>query len=49
MIAYGIENLKIAKAKHDIIEAYYVPNMRFDEVGKLKDELINRILKYENK
>ena len=49
LIAYGIENLKIAKAKHDIIEAYYVPNMRFDEVGKLKDELINRILKYENK
>ena len=49
LIAYGIENLKIAKAKHDIIEAFYVPNMRFDEVEKLKDELINRILKYANK
>jgi len=49
LIDYGIANLKIAKAKHDIIEAYYIPNMRFDEVEKLKEELINRILKYANK
>lgn len=49
LINYAISNLKKAKSKHDIIENYYIPNMRFDEVEKLKDELVNRILKYENK
>lgn len=43
----AVLNLKRAKSKHDIIESYYSPNMRFDEVGKLRDKLIKRILKYE--
>ncbi len=47
LVNYAIDNLKKAKSKHDIIEAYYIPNMRFKEVEKLKDELIKRILKYE--
>lgn len=49
LINYAILNLKRAKAKHDVIEAYYVPNMKFDEINKLKDELIERILAYKNK
>lgn len=49
LINYAISNLKKAKAKHDVIEAYYIPNMYFDEIDKLKDELIQRILKYEKK
>ena len=48
LINYAILNIKRAKAKHDIIENYYIPNMKFDEIEKLKDELINRILLYEN-
>lgn len=47
LINYAISNLKTAKAKHDVIEAYYVPNMKFDEIDKLKDELIERISSYE--
>ena len=48
-INYAILNLKKAKSKHDLIEAYYVPNMRFNEIEDLKDEIIKRILKYEEK
>ena len=47
LINYAISNLKKAKSKHDIIESYYVPNMYFDEINKLKDELIQKILKYK--
>lgn len=47
LINYAISNLKRAKAKHDIIEACYVPNMNFDEIEKLRAELVKRILKYE--
>lgn len=48
LINYAILDLKRAKAKHDIVESYYIPNMNFDDVGKLREELIKRILKYEN-
>ena len=48
LINYGISNLKKAKSNHDIIENYYIPNMNFEKVDQLKDELIDRILKYEN-
>ena len=47
MINYGISNLNKAKAKHDVIEAYYIPNMKFDEIDKFKDDLLNRIKSYE--
>ncbi|MGL5314531.1 MAG: PRK06851 family protein [Peptostreptococcaceae bacterium] len=47
MINYAISNLKKAKAKHDVIEAYYIPNMKFEEIDKFKDELVKRILTYE--
>ena len=47
LINYAILNLKKAKSNHDIIENYYIPNMDFEKVDKLKDELIERILKYE--
>ena len=47
LINYAISNLKRAKSKHDIVESYYVPNMYFDEINKLKDELIQKILKYK--
>ncbi len=43
----AIANLNKAKAKHDVIEAYYVPNMYFNEVDKLREELVKRILTYK--
>lgn len=46
MINYAISNLKKAKSKHDVIEAYYVPTMKFEEIDKFKDELVKRILTY---
>lgn len=49
LINYGISNLKKAKSNHDIIENYYIPNMNFEKIDQLKDKLIDRILKYENK
>lgn len=47
LISYAILNLKRAKAQHDVIENYYIPNMNFDEIEELKNQLIKRILKYE--
>lgn len=49
LINYAISNLKKAKSNHDIIENYYIPNMNFEKVNQLKDQLIEKILKYENK
>lgn len=43
----AIANLKRAKSYHDEIEAYYIESMNFDEVEKIKIELINKILDYE--
>ena len=49
LINYAISNLKKAKSNHDIIENYYIPNMNFEKLNQLKDQLIEKILKYENK
>jgi len=49
LINYAISNLKKAKSNHDVIENYYIPNMDFNKVNQLKDQLVERILKYENK
>lgn len=49
LINYAISNLKKAKSNHDVIENYYIPNMDFDKVDQLKEQLVERILKYENK
>lgn len=47
LINYAISNLKKAKAKHDVIENYYVPSMKFDEINKLQESLVSRILTYK--
>ena len=48
LIKYAIYNLKKAKSNHDVIENYYIPNMNFEKVDELKNQLIERILKYED-
>ena len=39
-IPYAIYNLKKAKSNHDVIENYYIPNMNFEKVDELKNQLI---------
>lgn len=48
LINHAISNLKKAKSNHDIIENYYIPNMDFNKIDELKEQLIERILQYEN-
>jgi len=47
LIDIAVSNIREAKKNHDLIETYYVPNMNFDEIVKVREELIERILKYE--
>lgn len=47
LVEYGLLNIKRAKQQHDLLEEYYVPNMNFSEVNKLKDIIIDRILEYK--
>ncbi|EOD00453.1 hypothetical protein [Caldisalinibacter kiritimatiensis] len=49
LIDNAIININKAKKKHDVLETYYVPNMNFDEINKVKEELIDRILQYDTK
>jgi archaellum biogenesis ATPase FlaH len=49
LLSYGLFNIKRAKAQHDVLETYYVPNMNFDNNEKIKNTILNRILSYANK
>lgn len=49
IIDYAIDNLNKAKLSHDVIENCYISNMDFNKVDELKNQLIKRIVKYENK
>ena len=49
LINYAISNLKKAKSNHDVIEAFYIPSMKFDKISTLKEEIIERIMRYEDK
>ncbi|KXZ40353.1 hypothetical protein SAMN05661008_00093 [Alkalithermobacter thermoalcaliphilus JW-YL-7 = DSM 7308] len=42
----GIENVKNAKKEHDVLEKYYVSNMDFEGIEKLRYDIVERILKY---
>ena len=42
-ILKAIEILKEAKANHDILEDYYVPNMDFDAMDDLREYIIEKI------
>lgn len=47
LVNYGLLNIKRAKAQHDELEEFYVPNMNFNDVNKMKDLVIERILSYK--
>ncbi|KAB3527298.1 ATPase [Alkaliphilus serpentinus] len=44
LMAIVFKDLKRAKGDHDIIETYYIPNINFSKVDKLRDSLIEKIL-----
>jgi nucleoside-triphosphatase THEP1 len=47
LLNLAISSLKRAKANHDIMEGYYVPNMDFDKVSELREEIIKKINRYK--
>jgi len=47
LINIAISNISSAKTNHDIIENYYVPNMNFYEIDKIKQKVIDKMLKYK--
>lgn len=40
----AVETIKQAKALHDELETYYIPNMNFDEVSKCRESVLRRLL-----
>lgn len=47
LIDIALSNIAAAKKNHDIIETFYIPNMNFSEVEKVRNKLITRILQYD--
>lgn len=43
----GLATISKAKALHDELEKYYIPNMDFDKIDNKFNEIMNRLLKYE--
>lgn len=43
----GLKIIASAKALHDQMETYYIPNMDFDKLNKLTDRMIEKFLGYE--
>jgi len=42
----AIEKISLAKALHDKLETYYVPNMNFENIENLRKNMLDRILNY---
>jgi len=40
----AVQTIKQAKALHDELETYYIPNMNFDEVSKCRESVLTRLL-----
>ncbi|MFD3155783.1 PRK06851 family protein [Haloimpatiens sp. FM7330] len=44
----GLNIISQAKKLHDELETYYIPNMNFDELNVVLENLISKLTKYEN-
>jgi hypothetical protein len=44
LMGQAVETLHSAKAMHDHMETYYIPNMDFDAISKRREEILERIL-----
>jgi len=47
LVDIGLKNISRAKELHDVLEESYIPNMDFVQVNSVKDNIIERILKYD--
>ncbi len=47
LIENGIDNIRRAKKEHDVMEKYYIPNMDFDKIEKLKIKIKERMLEFK--
>ena len=43
LLARGIESLSCAKDKHDLLESFYIPHVKFDEIQPLVKTVIKQI------
>lgn len=43
LLQRGIETLSLAKAQHDILESYYIPHVRFNEISPVLQSVITQI------
>lgn len=46
IIQKAVESIAMAKSYHDDLEKYYIKNMNFDGLTKLREDLMDRILTY---
>ncbi|MEW6522511.1 MAG: PRK06851 family protein [Bacillota bacterium] len=46
LFSRAIEFIGRAKSVHDLLESYYVPNMDFDGIERLRTKTLDRILRY---
>ncbi|WP_105619896.1 ATPase [Vallitalea okinawensis] len=48
LLETAMKNIRMAKAEHDSLEKYYVPNMDFEAQQPKLVEVVSRILEYKN-
>lgn len=48
LLQKGLDCIKNAKALHDDLEEFYVPNMDFSKADEIYNELLNKLKKYED-
>lgn len=46
LLGIAIDNIRLAKAEHDELEKFYVPNMYFDLIEKRRLEVVEKIASY---
>ena len=44
LLQKAVESIGRAKRLHDDLESYYIPNMKFNEVEKIQQDILNKLL-----
>jgi len=44
IVGKGLANIRTAKEKHDVLEKFYIANMDFEKVEKLRERIVSEIL-----
>lgn len=48
LIKMGSQNVAAAKAEHDVLEGYYVPNMDFEKIDEYRKQIEEKMLSYSS-